>query len=274
MPLAPHQDPLPQFAYLRPIFFGITSSTVIFVTAGYFYDRNLTRFYDRIHGFRSRLRQAFFGARDRLTLEQYLEEKRQYFEERRLYFMERKREMLARAEERLAQLRVVPVFVQRTYLMILNQIASMTEAERTLAPLIGLNLVVFGCWQIPRLAPFMTRWFLHHPTKGNSITLLTSCFSHQEILHLGLNMVGLWSFGSIMHDVLGREQFLALYLTTGIGANVASHVLSLASRRWRPLLPSLGASGALYGLLASTAVLYPHSSVYIAFLPFIPIQLG
>ncbi|ORY97666.1 hypothetical protein BCR43DRAFT_438525 [Syncephalastrum racemosum] len=150
----------------------------------------------------------------------------------------------------------------------------MTEAERTLASLIGINLVVFGCWQIPRLAPFMTRWFLHHPTKGNSITLLTSCFSHQEVLHLGLNMVGLWSFGSIMHEVLGREQFLAFYLTTGIGANVASHVLSLASRRWRPLLPSLGASGALYGLLASTAVLYPQSSVYIAFLPFIPIQLG
>ncbi|KAL0077195.1 hypothetical protein F4703DRAFT_1743042 [Phycomyces blakesleeanus] len=150
----------------------------------------------------------------------------------------------------------------------------MTDADKTMACLIGINLVVFGFWQVRSLKPFMNRWFLHHPGSPRSITLLTSCFSHQEVMHLGMNMLGLWSFGGILHDYLGREQFLALYLTMGVGANVASHIFSLAFRNSRPLMPSLGASGAIYGLLAGTAFLYPHSSVSLIFLPFVPIKLG
>ncbi|KAI8085023.1 uncharacterized protein BX664DRAFT_266366 [Halteromyces radiatus] len=152
----------------------------------------------------------------------------------------------------------------------------MTESERTLAGLVGLNLLVFGAWQVPRWTPFMVRWFMHHPGAGSfgSITLVTSCFSHKEGLHLACNMVGLWSFGGLMHDYLGREQFLALYLSTGVGANMISHTLSLAFRRSRALLPSLGASGAIYGLLSGTAYLEPQASVSLIFLPFIPIKLG
>ncbi|KAI8369777.1 hypothetical protein EDC96DRAFT_552515 [Choanephora cucurbitarum] len=150
----------------------------------------------------------------------------------------------------------------------------MTEAERTLAGLIGINTIVFALWQVPRLKPFMARWFLHLPGSRQNITLLTSCFSHQEFFHFTLNMVGLWSFGKVVHDALGQEQFLAAYLGAGVGANVVSHVASLALRRTRPLLPSLGASGAIYSLVASTAVMYPHSSISLIFLPMIPIQLG
>ncbi|KAI9306568.1 hypothetical protein BJ944DRAFT_159647 [Cunninghamella echinulata] len=150
----------------------------------------------------------------------------------------------------------------------------MTDTERTLAGLIAINLLVFGAWQVPRWTNFMTRWFMHYPGSDRSITLLTSCFSHKEGLHLACNMVGLWSFGGLIHDYLGREQFLALYLTTGISANMASHVFSLALRRTRPLLPSLGASGAIYGLLSGTAYLEPQASVSLVFLPFLPIKLG
>ncbi|ORZ10437.1 hypothetical protein BCR42DRAFT_333649 [Absidia repens] len=151
----------------------------------------------------------------------------------------------------------------------------MTEAERTLTVLVGLNVLVFGAWQVPRWTPFMVRWFMHHPGASNRpITLVTSCFSHKDGLHLACNMIGLWSFGGLVHDYLGRQQFLALYMTTGIGANMASHVLSLAFRRSRPLLPSLGASGAIYGLLSGTAYLEPQASVSLIFLPFFPIKLG
>ncbi|KAI8073899.1 hypothetical protein BC940DRAFT_231336 [Gongronella butleri] len=150
----------------------------------------------------------------------------------------------------------------------------MSDAERTLAYLIGANCLVFGAWQVPRWTPFMSRWFLHHPGSGQSITLITSCFSHKEGLHLACNMIGLWSFGGLMHDYLGREQFLALYMTTGIGANMVSHTLSLALRNQRPLLPSLGASGAIYGLLSGTAYLQPNASIALVFLPMVPIKLG
>ncbi|ORX52388.1 rhomboid-domain-containing protein [Hesseltinella vesiculosa] len=176
--------------------------------------------------------------------------------------------------QRLQDVYGLPESVKRAVLMVCNKYASMTESERTLAALVGINVLVFGAWQVPRWTPFMSRWFLHHPGGSHPITLVTSCFSHKEGLHLAFNMVGLWSFGGLMHDYLGREQFLAMYLSTGIGANMVSHTMSLALRHSRPLLPSLGASGALYGLLAGTAYLQPNASVSLIFLPMVPIKLG
>ncbi|KAI7902755.1 uncharacterized protein BX663DRAFT_434974 [Cokeromyces recurvatus] len=158
--------------------------------------------------------------------------------------------------------------------MVGKKLASLSEAEKTIAGLIAINTVVFGCWQIPRLIPFMSKWFLHLPGSRHNITLLTSCFSHQQFLHFALNMVGLWSFGRVVHDSFGREQFIAMYLGMGIGANIFSHCLSLVMRNSRPLLPSLGASGAIYGLVAATAVMHPNSSISLVFLPMIPIKLG
>ncbi|KAI9498962.1 hypothetical protein BDB00DRAFT_754155 [Zychaea mexicana] len=173
---------------------------------------------------------------------------------------------------------MLPRDVVRAYLIVVDKLTSLTEAEKTLWTLIGINVAVFGCWQSFRMLPFMTKWFTHNPANRNSltssITMVTSCFSHQEVFHLMLNMMGLYSFGMVIHQHLGREQFVASYLATGIGANVASHVLGLATRRFRPVMPSLGASGAIYGLLAGTAYLYPNSSVSLIFLPFIPIKMG
>ncbi|KAI8985303.1 hypothetical protein BDB01DRAFT_721506 [Pilobolus umbonatus] len=155
-----------------------------------------------------------------------------------------------------------------------EKLTSLTEAEKTLAGLIGINTLVFACWQIPRLAPFMSKWFMHLPGGRRNITLLTSCFSHQEFFHFTFNMVGLWSFGQFVHDYVGREQFLAMYLSSGIMANVVSHNMSLFLRNSRPLLPGLGASGAVYGLLAATAVIQPSASISLIFLPMVPIQLS
>ncbi|KAH8555756.1 hypothetical protein BGW37DRAFT_418484 [Umbelopsis sp. PMI_123] len=151
---------------------------------------------------------------------------------------------------------------------------SLKESEKTMAAIIAINTVVFAAWQIPVLRPFMHRYFIHDPLSGRSITLLTSCFSHQEFWHFGLNMMALWSFGGLVHDYLGREQFMAFYLSTGMAASAVSHVFGLSMRRVRPVLPSLGASGAIYGCLSATAMLYPDASVYVVFLPFLPIKIG
>ncbi|RHZ61651.1 hypothetical protein Glove_346g139 [Diversispora epigaea] len=77
-----------------------------------------------------------------------------------------------------------------------------------------------------------------------------------------------------MLDILiGREQFLAFYLTSGMMASCASHVISLKFKNWKNIRPSLGASGAIYACLSLVAVEFPEASVFLIFLPFFPIKI-
>ncbi|KAL1919926.1 uncharacterized protein VTP21DRAFT_1858 [Calcarisporiella thermophila] len=167
----------------------------------------------------------------------------------------------------------VPDAVQSAWLSIGEKWISMRERDQTLAVLIAINTLVFAAWQVPRLQPFMQRWFTHHPSSNRLVTMLTSAFSHREMWHFAVNMMALWSFGGVVHDFLGREQFLAFYLTGATTSSLVSHLVSQSGRR-QLVLPSLGASGALFGCLSACAVQHPEASVYIIFLPFIPIKIG
>lgn len=256
----------PHIRYAGPVVYGISLSAASFITAGIVYDRNQQTLWDRLRQ-HSRQWSLFGAAQDEESILAEL------WREKRALVIEKRQLMLQKFGQVLDDLSL-PQDVKRAFWMIGEKFATMSDSEKTLAGIIAINTVVFACWQIPRLTPFMSKWFLHLPGSRQNITLLTSCFSHQEIFHFGLNMVGLWSFGKVIHDTLGREQFLAMYLSAGIGANVVSHVCSLALRNSRPLIPSLGASGAIYGLVASTAVLHPNSSISLIFLPMIPIKLG
>ncbi|CAO3649200.1 unnamed protein product [Cunninghamella echinulata] len=279
-------------SYKKPLFFGSLACLTTFGIAGYLYDRNQEtvwrRWVNRVRHTQQQMDGAWWPARFRNRQPQPLgieeedivvplpsiseiwQERKELMIEKRRIFMEKTYEKL----QKWQQIYGLPEGIKRLGIMVSTKYASMTDTERTMAGLVAINLLVFGAWQVPRWTNFMTRWFMHYPGSDRSITLLTSCFSHKEGLHLACNMVGLWSFGGLIHDYLGREQFLALYLTTGISANMASHVFSLALRRTRPLLPSLGASGAIYGLLSGTAYLEPQASVSLVFLPFLPIKLG
>ncbi|KAG1169532.1 hypothetical protein G6F70_008316 [Rhizopus microsporus] len=254
----------PHIRYISPTLFGIAVSVSSFVTAAVIFDRNQQTLWDR---FRNHGRQwSFFEVTEESMLRDLWREKRELIREKREILLEKLQEKL----EKLT----LPLDVKRAFWMLGVKLATMTESEKTLSVLIALNSLVFIGWQIPRFIPFMSQWFLHLPGTKRNLTLLTSCFSHQEFFHFALNMVGLWSFGRVVHDTFGREQFLAMYLSAGVGANVVSHACSLALRNSRPLLPSLGASGAIYGLVASTAILHPNSSISLIFLPMIPIKLG
>ncbi|KAG2213948.1 hypothetical protein INT47_001217 [Mucor saturninus] len=256
----------PHVRYAGPVMYGLTLSAATFIAAGVVFDRNQQTLWDRLRQ-HSRQWSLFGPAQDEESILAEL------WREKRDMVIEKRQLMLQKFGQALDELSL-PQDIKRAFWMIGEKFATMSESEKTLAGIIAINTVVFACWQIPRLTPFMSKWFLHLPGSRQNITLLTSCFSHQEIFHFGLNMVGLWSFGKVIHDTLGREQFLAMYLSAGIGANVVSHVCSLALRNSRPLIPSLGASGAIYGLVASTAVLHPNSSISLIFLPMIPIKLG
>lgn len=93
-------------------------------------------------------------------------------------------------------------------------------------------------------------------------TILTSMFLHGGWLHLGFNMLTLWIFGCNVEDALGRIRYLAFYLVTGIAAAVAQTLASAVSGD--VLVPMVGASGAIAGVLAAYLVLYPYARVLTA----------
>jgi membrane associated rhomboid family serine protease len=89
-------------------------------------------------------------------------------------------------------------------------------------------------------------------------TLLTSMFLHGGWLHLGGNMLYLWIFGDNIEKTIGHARFLIFYLVCGIIAGLA-HILFNADSR----VPTVGASGAISGVLGGYMVLFPQNRVRI-----------
>ncbi|GGR82394.1 rhomboid family intramembrane serine protease [Streptomyces aureoverticillatus] len=105
------------------------------------------------------------------------------------------------------------------------------------------DLVLLGQWPPYPFVP------TEGVADGQTYRLVTSMFTHQEIWHIAFNMLGLWWLGGPLEAALGRARYLALYLLSGLGGSALTYLLEDADR------PSLGASGAIFGLLAATAVL-------------------
>jgi len=97
------------------------------------------------------------------------------------------------------------------------------------------------------------------------LTLLTSMFMHGSIMHLFGNMLFLWIFGDNLEHALGRARYIAFYLLTGLIASLA-HVISTFVFGDNPFIPSLGASGAISGVLGGYLVLYPKRKVRVIML--------
>ena len=87
-------------------------------------------------------------------------------------------------------------------------------------------------------------------------TLLTAMFLHADLFHLGGNLLYLWIFGNNIEDVLGPGRFLTFYGLAGLGGHLG-HFLTNASSS----IPTIGASGAISGVLAAYLVLYPRARV-------------
>lgn len=91
---------------------------------------------------------------------------------------------------------------------------------------------------------------------GSWVTPFTSMFLHGGVLHLGFNMLFLHVFGDNVEDVLGRARFALFYGVCGVGA-VAGQVLVDSNS----MVPMIGASGAISGVLAGYLILFPHARV-------------
>src|SRR5688572_17719652 len=99
------------------------------------------------------------------------------------------------------------------------------------------------------------------PTPGSVyLTLLVSMFMHGSLMHLLGNMLFLWIFGDNVEDDLGPVRYTSFYLVTGLAASLA-HVVSTFVLGDNPFIPSLGASGAISGVMGGYLVLHPHRRV-------------
>ncbi len=96
------------------------------------------------------------------------------------------------------------------------------------------------------------------------LTLLTSLFMHGSWLHIGGNMLFLWIFGDNVEHRMGAVAYLLFYLAAGVIASLAQIMLDPASR-----IPTLGASGAISGVLGAYIVLYPTNQVTVFVLRFL-----
>ncbi len=94
--------------------------------------------------------------------------------------------------------------------------------------------------------------------------LFTYLFMHGGFWHLFLNMLALWMFGMELENIWGSKKFLMYYLMCGVGAGLATILLT-------PLfsglnLPTVGASGSVYGILVAFGMLFPNREIYLYFL--------
>jgi rhomboid family protein len=107
----------------------------------------------------------------------------------------------------------------------------------------------------------------HAPLQAAFVPLVTSMFLHAGVAHLLGNMLFLWIFGDNVEDFYGHFTYLCFYFVCGIGAGLL-HVLF----NWNSTLPSLGASGAISGVMGAYLILYPRSQILtLVFIFLIPI---
>lgn len=109
-------------------------------------------------------------------------------------------------------------------------------------------------WQVPDFKPyqFFTYMFMHD-TGG--------------IVHIFFNMFSLWMFGSLLERVLGSKRYLFYYISCGLGAALTQELVWQLSMKGI-YIPTVGASGAVFGILLAFAMIFPNMKMYIIPFPF------
>jgi membrane associated rhomboid family serine protease len=84
--------------------------------------------------------------------------------------------------------------------------------------------------------------------QGDWWRLLTAAFLHASLIHLGLNMLALYWLGSAVEMFLGRARYLALYIVSGLAGSAGALIVD-------PTQPTVGASGAIFGILGALLII-------------------
>jgi membrane associated rhomboid family serine protease len=141
--------------------------------------------------------------------------------------------------------------------------------------LITINVLLFFFWELPQ-GPEQLQYIFYKygavPVEYTIqqdlppyvpfpywYTLITMMFIHGNFTHLFGNMLYLWIFGDNVEQAFGHARFLLFYLICGIGATFFHIYFNPES-----YIPSVGASGAISGILAAYAIMFPHQKIALA----------
>jgi membrane associated rhomboid family serine protease len=135
-------------------------------------------------------------------------------------------------------------------------IPSRTTPVVTIA-VIAINVLVFLYELLlgPAVDAFTLYWGLV-PAAFSWVTVFTSMFLHGGFLHVAGNMLYLWIFGDNVEDRMGHGRFVVFYLLCGVAAALAQTIAAPDS-----VIPMVGASGAIAGVMGAYFVLYPKSRI-------------
>jgi membrane associated rhomboid family serine protease len=144
--------------------------------------------------------------------------------------------------------------------------------------LLGLNAAVFILGMLPGGTYDGTRVMLEDlfryygglwPIGSEPFMLwqyFTYMFLHGDLAHIFLNMLGLWMFGMELESIWGSKRFLVFYLLCGIGAGVIHTLVTMLIPGDR-IVPTVGASGAIYGVMVAFAMIFPDRIIFAMFIP-------
>lgn len=140
--------------------------------------------------------------------------------------------------------------------------------------LLIINVAVFFA-QLLGGGPFLVRWFSVFPvsivTSLQLWRLISYQFLHGGLWHILMNMIGVYFLGPTLERNWGSKRFLGFYLGCGVAGGL--FYVILANIGWLAAGPMVGASGAVLGMLAACAILFPNFVVFFFFFP-VPIRIA
>jgi membrane associated rhomboid family serine protease len=126
----------------------------------------------------------------------------------------------------------------------------------------ALNAFVMQFGLVPRHVVAVLAAHSHFGQASAIVPFFTSMFLHASLMHVAGNMLFLWIFGDNVEDFLGHFKYVVFYFASGIAAATAQILLNPSSR-----LPTVGASGAIAGVMGAYFILYPRARVLVWFPP-------
>jgi membrane associated rhomboid family serine protease len=135
--------------------------------------------------------------------------------------------------------------------------------------IIIINILVFVVVNIMFAGNYeLERYFVlfnFDDPRFSPVQFITSMFNHANFQHLLFNMLGLYFLGPMVEMALGQKKFFTLYMAAGLGASIA-HLLLVHSSGGL-----LGASGAVFGVTAAFATMFPNVELMLMFIP-VPVK--
>lgn len=148
----------------------------------------------------------------------------------------------------------------------LSSIMPVTKHLLVINFLVWLATIVFVQAGIIDLNQWLALHFWQSPD-FNLVQLVTYMFLHANFMHIFFNMFSLWMFGSLLERVMGSKRFLTYYLVCGIGAGLIQELTwHLSGLNFYGI--TLGASGAVFGILLAFGMLFPNMKMFIIPFPF------